>query len=130
MYTAFVCVFPLILLLFEWGLRTIMSVNTFEFTGPALAAAGVSFLPPLVRPKIINVKIRNRPDVIAVSKADHILTSIVWMTLLLFLFAWCAACYVSIKFPQSAHLWINDHLLIGIVVYASCLAFVFVKEKV
>lgn len=122
--------FPLILLLFEWGLRTLLSVDASAFVGPTLATAGLSFLVPLTKPKYLNIPVEFSPGAIVISKADNNFIAVVWIFLLLYLFVWASSCYFSVKLPASMTWGLSTQFLIGISAYLVSLVMTFVKEKV
>ena len=128
MYAVLIYGFPLTLLGFEWGLRTMLAVDSAVFTGPTLAAAGLSFLMPLTKPKRKNLP--GHDDVVAMSKADAALTPILWIFVFAFLFSWSWACYVSLKFPTDKTFGFDSHLVIGGSVYILSLLLTGIKEKV
>lgn len=130
MYSVLIYGFPLVLLLFEWGLRSLLTVDSWGFTGPTLAAAGLSFLVPLTRPKILNVSIPSAPNAVAISKGDQELVAFIWILVLAFLFVWSGACYASIKHPTHTVLGLSTHLVVGGVAYLISLVMIFVKEKI
>src|SRR3954463_14815061 len=112
MYSILIYGFPLTLLLFEWGLRSLLAVDSWGFTGPTLAAAGLSFLVPLTKPKILNVAIAGMPDAVAISKGDNQFIAFIWLLVLAFLFIWSGACYASIKYPDHMVLGVSTHLVV------------------
>lgn len=128
MYAVLIYGFPLTLLGFEWGLRTMLAVDSAGFTGPTLAAAGLSFLMPLTKPKKKNLP--GHEDVVAMSKADAALTPILWICVFVFLFSWSWSCYVSLKFPEDTTFGFASHLVIGGAVYIMSLLLTGIKEKV
>ena len=130
MYAILIYGFPLTLLLFEWGLRVMLTVDSSGFTGPALAAAGLSFLMPLTKPKITELAGNTPKKMVMMSKADSVLIPIVWMFVFIFLFSWSFACYVSIKFPNDHTFGFNSHLVIGSLVYLASLILTGIKENV
>lgn len=130
MYAILIYGFPLTLLAFEWGLRVILSVDSTGFTGPTLAAAGLSFLMPLTKPKKKNLSAHHGYNVVVMSKADSILTPFLWICVFAFLFSWAWACYVSIKLPGNKTLGFDSHLVIGGSVYILSLILTAIKEKV
>jgi len=130
MYSVLIYGFPLVLLLFEWGLRSLLTVDSWGFTGPTLAAAGLSFLVPLTKPKILNVAVPNAPNAVAISKDDNEFIALVWLLILAFLFVWSGACYASIKYPDHRVLGVSTHLFVGGVAYLISLVMIFIKEKI
>ena len=130
MYVILIYGFPVMLLVFEWGLRHLLSVDSWGFTGPTLAAAGLSFLVPLTKPKILNIQIPNAPDAVVTSKRDKEFVGLTWLMVFAFLFIWSASCYASLKFPEQRVLGFSTHLFIGGVAYLISLVMTFIKEKV
>lgn len=128
MYALLIYGFPLTLLLFEWGLRTILNVDSTGFTGPTLAAAALSFLMPLIKPK--KKSIPGYEDLVAMSKAEAKFMPFVWGAVIIFLFCWTWSCYMSIKFPADKTFGFNSHLVIGGVLYTISLIMTGIKEKV
>ena len=130
MYAVLTYGFPLILLVFEWGLRTLMLVDTSGFIGPTLAAAGLSFLIPLTKPKRIDVLVPSLPDALVTSKRDQEFVGLIWLLFLASLFAWSASCYTSIRFPENRVFGWPVHFVIGLGTYLLSLIMTFVKEKI
>lgn len=130
MYALLTYGFPAILILFQWGLRTLLAVNAWAFIGPTLAATGLSFLVPLTRPKILNDSIDGAPGAIMISKKDNNFIPIVWFLLFCYLFAWALTCYFSLKLPTATILTIPTQIFIGLVAYVISLIATFVKERV
>lgn len=128
MYAVLIYGFPLTLLGFEWGLRTMLSVDASGFTGPTLAAAGLSFLMPLVKPK--QRKLNGHEDYVAISKTEIAFIPFLWLFVLLFLFSWSWSCYVSLKLPLDTTMGFPSHLAIGGSVYTISLILTAIKEKV
>ncbi|MDP4530505.1 hypothetical protein Q9252_00040 [Marinobacter salarius] len=128
MYAVLIYGFPLTLLAFEWGLRTMIGVDSSGFTGPTLAAAGLSFLMPLVKPK--QKKIPGHENYVVTTKADATLIPLLWLFVLAFLFCWSWSCYVSVKLPDHNTLGLASHLAIGSGLYIVSLILTAVKEKV
>lgn len=129
MHIVLIYTFPVVLVLFEWGLRSAISVDTSGFTGPALAAAALSFLMPLTKPKeTSDTGFRGR-DVLITSRLDSHFVAFIWLLILAFLFAWGAACYLSIRTPDSKLLGFPSHLTIGSGLYFVSLVMSAIKEK-
>jgi hypothetical protein len=89
--------FPLILVLFEWALRTIIGVDSSEFIGPTLAATGLSFLVPLTEPKEDIVALAAGKIAKVRSEADKDFVPITMLFIFIFFFLWLASCYASLK---------------------------------
>ena len=130
MYALLIYGFPLILLLFEWGLRSLLLVDSWGFVGPTLAAAGLSFLVPLTRPKTLHVLVPDMPNAVVTTKRDLNFVVSIWILLLLYLFIWCGACYSSLVHPFHQTFGVSTHFAIGIVAYMFSLIMSFVKEKI
>jgi hypothetical protein len=129
MHIVLIYTFPVVLVLFEWGLRNAISVDTSGFTGPALAAAALSFLMPLTKPKeASDTGFRGR-DVLITSRMDSHFVAFTWLLILAFLFAWGVACYLSIRTPDSKLLGFPSHLTIGSGLYFVSLVMTAFKEK-
>jgi hypothetical protein len=130
MYAILIYGFPLLLLIFEWGLRTIIQVDSSGFTGPTLAAAGLSYLMPLTKPKILDIPIPGMlGNAVVTSKADQRLVGLVWLIVLSTLFAWAASCYMSIKHPSETMAGVSAHFFIGGVTYVVSLIMTAIKER-
>ena len=130
MYVILTYGFPLILLVFEWGLRTLMLVDTSGFIGPTLAASGLSFLVPLTRPKRVDVAIPDFPDAVATTNVDQQFVGFIWLLILASLFAWSASCYASIKAPDELLIGFPIHAVIGFTTYFISLMMSFIKGKI
>lgn len=122
--------FPLLLLLFEWGLRSLLAADASTYMGPTLAAAGLSFMAGLTRPKELAVVIPGKVNASVTSSADRNFVGVVWLVLLLALFAWSAACFFALKDPLVTTFGITNHRLIGVATYVVSLIMVAIKEKV
>lgn len=120
--------FPLILLLFEWGLRAALKVDTSSFFGPTLAAAALSFLIPLTKPVEYQGGWAGR-RVLMTSRFDASFVSLTWVLILLGLFAWASACYFSLTTPTSLALGFPTHTTIGGIAYVISLVMTSLKEK-
>ncbi|UZP66490.1 hypothetical protein N1030_12850 [Desulfovibrio mangrovi] len=128
-YKILIYLFPLTLLLFEWGLRSALDVDSGGFIGPTLSAAGLTFLLPLVQPKELKIPIEGRNDVFVTTKKDMHFIPFVWFFILVSLFAWSSACYLSIKLIGPAFFSFPAHQVIGMVVYMISLVMSYVKGK-
>ena len=114
MYVILTYAFPLILLVFEWGLRTLMLVDVSGFIGPTLASAGLSFLIPLTKPKILGVKFSKYPNAVATTATDLQFVGLVWLLILVSLFAWSASCFGRLKpLPNDFSAYQSTRLLVA-----------------
>ena len=130
-YAILVYGFPLILLWFEWGLRTVIGVDSWGFTGPTLAAAGLSFLVPLTKPKVIITQATpTQRRTVMTSRADLAFVGVVWILVLAFLFLWAGACFSSVKHPDDVVYGLSIHFAIGLGVYFVGMVMTFIKELV
>ena len=130
MYTILTYGFPLILILFEWGLKFILTVENTAFTGPALATAGLSYLIPLTKPKVLPIPVQGQSGAFATTERDSQLIGLNWLLILGALFSWCASCYFSIKEP-TLKIWgvFYLHFIIGFITYVVSLLMTLLKEK-
>ncbi|NTW21798.1 MAG: hypothetical protein HGA42_20485 [Nostocales cyanobacterium W4_Combined_metabat2_030] len=116
--------------MFEWGLRTLLLVDSSGFTGPTLASVGLTFLVPLTKPKEVQLEINNQKKVMVTSRRDSNFVVVTWLFILLFLFAWEASCYFSIKSPKEQFIGMSLHFLIGLLTYLVSLIMTGIKEIV
>ena len=120
--------FPIMLIPFEWGLKIILQEDSTSFFGPTIAAAGLSFMIQLTKPKQLGDL--NNGSII-ISKADNRFVPVLWIIILASLFAWAASCYFSIKSPNYVILnGIPCHFAIGGLVYSPSIVLTFIKERV
>nr|WP_256833682.1 hypothetical protein [Pseudomonas oleovorans] len=130
MYQVIIYGFPLILVAFESGLKFLMQYDNTSFAGPALSAAALSFLLPLTKPKILEIKIPEHPNAIVTTIGDRKLVGFVWILVFLYLFAWASVCYLSVQSP-TLKIWLLDlAFVIGLTTYLISLILTFAKEKV
>ena len=130
MYKVLVYGFPLLLLVFEWGLRTVMHVDSSGFTGPTLAAAGLSFLMPLTKLKTKLIDIPGGDPVLVMSRADEQLVGLIWLLVLSSLFAWAFSCYLSVARPALNFYGTPGHFLVGLTTYVLSLVMTAFKGRV
>ncbi len=107
-----------------------MKVDSFGFTGPTLAAAGLSFFMPLTKLKISELNIPGGDSVFVMSKADEQLVGFIWLLVLAALFSWALSCYLSLQHPGLSALGVPTHLLVGLGTYLLSLIMTAVKRKV
>ncbi|WP_334032855.1 hypothetical protein [Burkholderia gladioli] len=117
------------LIAFEWGLRTVLHVDSFEFMGPTLCAAALTFLIPLTEPKKI-MAVSNSKNGILVNARDHQFIPVVWLMVLVGLFAWSASCYYSNKEPGHVFFLLPMHLVIGLGAYFVSIILAMIKEAI
>lgn len=121
--------FPLVLLLFEWGMRAALKVDASGFFGPTLAAAALSYLVPLTRPFERRDSWVQSRRVLVTSRFDANFVALTWLLVLLCLFAWAAACYFSLVTPTDKTLGFATHTTIGGGAYIISLVMASIKEK-
>lgn len=121
--------FPLLLLLFEWGLRAALKVDASGFFGPALSVAALSNLIPLTRPFEHRDSWGQNRRVLVTSRFDVHFVAVAWFCILLGLFAWASACYFSLVSPSDKTLWFSTHTTIGGGAYIISLFMTSLKEK-
>lgn len=121
--------FPLILLLFEWGLRAGLNVDASGFMGPTLASAALSFLMPLTRPAEKQFGIAHSRSIVITSRFDSNFIAFTWLLVFLCLFAWAASCYFSLVTPSQKTFWFSTHGTIGGAAYIVSLVMTSLKEK-
>lgn len=129
MYSLITYGFPLILVAFEWGLKYIMKVENTSFAGPALAAAALSFLMPLTKPKVLQMNIPGHPNSFLTTTRDSQVVGLTWILVFVFLFLWTGSCFLTTEQPIRK-LWVLDMpLAIGGAVYVVSLIMTWAKEK-
>lgn len=121
--------FPMILVSFEWLLRSIASVDTFGFVGPTLAAAAISFIVPLTKLKEESFEADGK-QWIKVSKRDSRYVNFVWLMLLLGLLSWFWVCTLSISASGQSIADFPTHVVVGATMYVFSIALCAVKEVV
>jgi len=120
--------FPIILVSFEWLLRTLIGVDTFGFIGPTLAATGISFMVPLTKLKEQEIDSNEGERWIRVSKRDKNFVSFIWLALFVALFLWFWVCTLSLQSISSTTFGFPSHVLVGAMMYLVSIAFCAVKE--
>ena len=111
---------------FEWGLKLMLDQEATSFFGPTIAAAGLSFLIPLTEPKVLSVN----GNIMTTSVNDNRLIGLLWILILISLFAWAASCYYSLKRPADLVFDLCPyHLLIGGSVYLLSIVMSYVKRR-
>jgi hypothetical protein len=135
MYLIITYGFPVILIVFELGIRLTMKVDTSTFIGPTLASAALCFLAPLTKPKEISgVAMSNSSgEHITIKKIDNEFIGFTWLLIFVALFAWAACCVFSNQEPNLNLFTFYDHevkvhFFIGIVAYFVSLAMTGIKE--
>lgn len=129
MHSILIYGFPLILVGFEWGLRHLLKTDSIGFIGPTLAAAALTILVPLTRPKKTGLRSGSSKNVV-VNAYDQQLIPFIWLVVLASLFAWSAACYYSLQQTSIAAISMPTHIAIGLICYFVSLLLVAVKEAI
>lgn len=128
--------FPIYFILFEMIFRGVSGVDTTGFIGPTLAAAGLSFLLPLTKPKRFDVPssiaeiIDGIEDVQIISKKDERLIGFILIFIVLGFAVWAWSCSVSLKSPQDKLWIIRKQVGIGSINYIMGVVFSLLKERV
>jgi hypothetical protein len=125
-----VYVFPFILLLFEWGLRTVIGVDASGFMGPTLAAAALSCLLPLTKPTSMVTQTVQARKVVLIVAAEVNFIAGTWLLILIELFVWSGTCYLSLTHPDRLLWAIPLHTLVGAAAYVLSLLMIIAKEQV
>lgn len=129
MYQVITYGFPLILVAFEWGLKFVMKVENTSFAGPALAAAALSFLMPLTKPKVIEVNIQGHPNTFLTTNRDSQIVGFTWILVFAFLFLWAISCFLTTEVPIRKIWKLDMPFAIGAGVYLFSLVMIWIKEK-
>ncbi|WP_417659602.1 hypothetical protein [Pseudidiomarina sp.] len=128
MHSILIYGFPIILVSFEALLRNLIDVDTFGFVGPTLAATGISFMVPLTRLKVSEVKSSLGEKWVQVSKRDQNYVSLVWLLLFISLFLWFWVCTLSIQSDTSKLFDFPTHVVIGATMYVIGIVLSSIKE--
>jgi hypothetical protein len=130
MHSIIIYGFPIILVLFEAFLRSLINVDTFGFVGPTLAATGISFMVPLTRLKVSEVESSLGEKWVQVSKRDQAYVNLVWLLLFISLFLWFWVCTLSIKSDTSMLFDFPTHVIVGATMYVVGIVLSSIKEVV
>lgn len=124
--------FPFILVMFEWGLKTMIKVDASSFVGPALAAAALSVLIGVTKSNLQTTQINNKAMLLVDPKIKR-LEDLAWLMILIFLFLWVYTCYISIAEPLAEYdiylLTIRKHITNGFAMYGVSAILSIVKER-
>ena len=123
MYVILIYGFPFILVLIEWAIRTFAKVDSSLFMGPALSVSGISYLVPLLRPKIAKGTFGFR------SKLDEQLIPFTFIVIILSMFAWSVGCVWALDENERTYYGFRGSLLIGGFTYLISLILAFIKEE-
>lgn len=100
--------FPVYLVVFEIILRSLSSVNTSSFIGPALAASGLGLLIGVIKPKKVALDPNTEKALkeqgitfVARDQRDEKIVVLGWVAILLELMSWYWSCAMSIKYGDS-----------------------------
>ena len=130
-------IFPFFLLVIEAILRAILSLDTKTFVGPTLAAVGIGFVIPLIKPRQRDYNIR--PDLKAtlikegfllISKRVEIFIDFVWLFTFIFTGCWACTLYLSNKLPDYYWLGIPAYLFLGLLCYFGGVVFSEIREVI
>ncbi|MEL6116267.1 hypothetical protein P0Y67_13695 [Photobacterium sp. SP02] len=129
MHSIIVFGFPMILVAFEWLLRSIANIDTFGFVGPTLAAAAISFVVPLTKLKEELLEADGK-EWIKVSKRDSRFVYFVWLMLLIGLLSWFWVCTLSINSSGQSIADFPTHVVVGSIMYVVSIGLCAIKEAV
>ena len=97
--------FVFFLIFLEWLLRTLSNVDSQEFMGPTLAAAGIGLLVPLTtaKNKAASLSSNTQQQIlgyIVISKKEQTMVGVIWIFLFLLLTCWTYdLCLIGKKCP-------------------------------
>jgi hypothetical protein len=125
--------FAFFLLLLEWVFRKLANLNSHEFIGPTLAAAGVGFLVPLISPKTVVPTLpeeakKQLDGYYIIPKKQQRLVEITLLFLFLLIASWVYDLYLVCK-PTSGLLGISP-ISLGLVTYLAAVVLAEIKESV
>lgn len=102
------------MVMFEIILRAITGLDTSAFIGPTLAAAGLTRLIALIKPKKVESIAENlENNHLLVDAYDSGVINVVWTLILLGLLVWYWTCYIALKQPDRTMIGVQFSLLIG-----------------
>ncbi|ROM90618.1 hypothetical protein [Pseudomonas brassicacearum] len=136
MYLIITYGFPVILILFELGIRAVIKIDTSDFIGPALASAALCFLAPLTKPKEISgLQLEGTSGHITIKKVDSNFIGFTWLMIMGALGAWGACCVIANKNPGDHSYLVYNYgvglpLIVGIIAYLVSLIMTVVKERI
>jgi len=113
--------------------RTFSQIDTSSFIGPTIAAAGLSLMIPLVRPKSVELnegamEIAKNHNLSIKFIADERLINIIWVMVLIGILVWYWSCAISFLKPKET-IWIfPKHFIIGMVNYVIGVVLAIYKE--
>jgi len=134
-YTIIIHCFPTYLILFETLFRSITGLDFSAFIGPSLAAAGLSLLIPLVRPKPVpisdedNDKLKEDGYIICNTRDERLIVA-TWIAILVGIFLWSYACSTALNHPNAKLSSFWDHSTIGMINYICGITFSTYKDAI
>ena len=135
MYLIITYGFPVILILFELGIRAVIKTDTSDFIGPALASAALCFLAPLTKPKeIAGLQLEGTVGHITIKKIDSNFIGFTWLMIIGAFGAWGACCVIANKNPGEFAYKVYSYgigwpLIVGSFAYLASLVMTYVKER-
>jgi len=132
-YNLIIFGFPVYLIIFEILFRTVSNLNTSTFIGPTLAATGLSFLLPLIRPKRVDLSFDDEEEfkkkgLIIKNAYDEKLIPVVYAFILVGILIWYWSCATSFLHPKDTLWFFPKHLIIGLINYFLGILFTTIKE--
>ncbi|WP_238303204.1 hypothetical protein [Sphingomonas phyllosphaerae] len=123
-------IFPLLLVFFEMGVRFLLQKDVFEFVGPTLCVAALSFLVPLTRVKRRKVVASGQGNKVAYYE-DHDFVQLVLIILFIFLLLWGVSFFLSVQPPNKVLTIIHVpvHAAIGAALYVSSVYLTYLKDR-
>jgi len=135
MYLIITYGFPVILILFELGIRAVINIDTSDFIGPTLASAALCFLAPLTKPKEISgLQLEGVVGHITIKKIDSNFIGFTWLMIMGAFGAWGTCCVIANKNPAEHSYMVYNYgvglpLIIGVIAYLASLIMTAVKER-
>jgi len=125
--------FAFYLLFLEWLMRALSNIDSHDFVGPTLAAAGVGFIVPLTTAKnsLLNFSNDTQQQLngyYAISKREQIAVDVLRLFLLVLTVSWAYDVYLVIK--KSSGLFGISAVRLGFITYFTAVILSEVKEGV
>ena len=135
LYNFIIFGFPVYLIVFEIIFRTVSNLDTSTFIGPTLAATGLSFLLPLIKPKPVILTPKDEKDfinrgLIIKNANDEKLILVIYAAILFGILIWYCSCLSSFLHPNDTLWFFPTHLAVGLINYILGITFTTVKEIV
>lgn len=131
--------FPFYLIVLELLFRGVSGHDTSAFVGPAIAAAGLSFLLPLTQPKTktLSDSLHGRAQElieanggVVVNVGDLRLLPFVWIAILIGFLVWFWSSQISLTATSETFLLIPSHIAVGGINYLMAAILSAIKGRV